>query len=306
MPRGSKSVTPDGKKLRALRAKARKTQKEVIRGTRVQLRTYQRAEKGEPISQEILGEIAKCYGLSLGDLMMGLPREANRSRVRLEPCDGKGARILLRDLRLASELKIRFEVDPYGEVATIIADIVRFCKMHHAESREEIEEDAFIEAVGELNGKIAELYSHGVNVLFVNYLYWTIEDHPIADPSVLCPTGRELFCGQNPRARAPMMDSRFSLVFSEESTGVCEELISPRETKETAYRQANEDNFQLGINPHDLEECLKGSGSRLTSFLDHREYVKSYRVAWNERMGKIGGEDQLALPAPQTKLRLVE
>ena len=60
-----KGIRIDGKKLRDLRTKEGKTQKGVIAGSAVQLRTYQRAEHGQLILPDLAEQIARRFKVDL-------------------------------------------------------------------------------------------------------------------------------------------------------------------------------------------------------------------------------------------------
>jgi len=65
-----KGILPDGKKLKELRKKLGKTQKGLIQGSSVELRTYQRAEQGLPILPEILQQIGLLLSADLAQLRL--------------------------------------------------------------------------------------------------------------------------------------------------------------------------------------------------------------------------------------------
>ena len=150
-----RSAKPDGAKIKKLREALGKTQKELLRSSAVHHRTYQRAEQGKPISRSVLSEIATLLRVPVSDIMLkDGSRSDQRASVRLRSCNGRGAARIVSELQtLWGKLEFDFQVDPYGEVATLIADLVRFCKMHHADTLDKFmaNEDEYIEAVGELN-----------------------------------------------------------------------------------------------------------------------------------------------------------
>lgn len=264
----SRSSVPDGPKIRKLREKTGKTQKEFLRGSQVTIRTYQRAEQGKPITRSLLSEIATLLRVPVADIMLSTGSE-QRSAVRLQACDGRGGAALLTDLQtLWGELKFDFRVDPYGQVAGLIADVVRFCKMNQASIDSFLEEPEFIEAVGELNTKIAELYTHGVNIYFASYLYWDVDDY--SDDV------------DGKTYSLPIMRERLKLIFSDAPHEQAEISIPAVERKESAYKRANARNAGRGVQPSDIAALVAGGapGSSTAEYSSaYEDYCKMRKAA---------------------------
>ena len=182
-----------------------KSQKELLRDSTVELRSYQRAEQGLAISPAVLREIAGLFKLPLADIVCKPDgdRGARSETVRLHPCDGKGGLKILSRLQCPVELRVGFDVDPYGDTATLIADMIRCCKINsYSDASVQLEDAEFIEAVGELNTKIAELYAVGVNIHFATYTRWETSMTQL-------PTGEAI--------RTPTCRSCLHILFSEQS-----------------------------------------------------------------------------------------
>jgi transcriptional regulator with XRE-family HTH domain len=257
---GSRSVVPDGPKLRAPREKTGKTQKELLRGTKLGLRTYQRAEQGLPVSRALLTEIAGALRVPMSDLVLG-KSSARRGAVRLHSCDGKGGVNLLRELQILwGELKFDFQVDPYGQIASQISDIVRFCQMHHGDSIDKfLAEPEFIEVAGELNTRIAELYAEGVNVFYAGLFYW--------DSGTRKHDGKEL--------NVPRMNERLTIVFSDQPEAMLTPVeCSNYETKESVFKRCHLRNRANGVMPGEVRSYAEGMSEG--SFV--QEYVPAYEA----------------------------
>lgn len=260
--KSQRSAKPDGVKIKKLREAAGKTQKELLRSSPVHPRTYQRAEQGKPISRSVLSQIATLLRVPVSDIMrQDGTRPDQRGSVRLRGCNGRGAASIISELQtLWGKLEFDFQVDPYGEVATLIADIVRFCKMNHADTIEKFLSEAdYIEAVGELNTRIAELYQHGVNMYSASYLYW--DDEASEDDD-----GNKVFL--------PRMCERMTIVFHDGPEILMEITIPELEQKDAVFKRCHARNRLAGLTPECLELLTKEATAGGT--------IKNYAAAFAE------------------------
>ena len=140
---------------------------------------------------------------------------------------------------LWGKLEFDFQVDPYGDIATQIADIVRFCKINHADTLEKfLAEAEYIEAVGELNTRIAELYQHGINIYSASYLYWDSEASKADD-------GTSVFF--------PRLCERMTVVFHDGPEALTEITIPELEQKDAVFRRCHARNRAAELTPEHLE-----------------------------------------------------
>ena len=176
----ARSAPANGEAIKLLRVKAKKTQKELIRSSQVDLRTYQRAENGEAISPATLREIAGLLNTTF-EVSVKNNDQTDGGQVRLYNCGGRGALQILKLLQKApGSVRYSYDLDPVPEEAERIAVVVDFCNAHTNKSFSE--EDpaylgdasaAYIRAVGQLNEKLSELAKVGVNLFLGSYMYWT-------------------------------------------------------------------------------------------------------------------------------------
>ena len=128
-----KGIRIDGKKLQDLRKKQGKTQKGVIAGSTVQLRTYQRAEQGEQILPDLAGQIARLVGAELKDIRADRgsdDKPSNSYRLNDLICVGAGK--LLEALQGADEdcAQYEFEINPRSDIAKSVAQFIEFSELH--------------------------------------------------------------------------------------------------------------------------------------------------------------------------------
>jgi transcriptional regulator with XRE-family HTH domain len=261
-----RSARPDGAKIKNLREALGKTQKELLRSSPVHHRTYQRAEQGTAISRAVLSQIATLLRVPVADIMFkDSSRPEQRASVRLRSCDGRGAAKIVSELQtLWGKLEFEFQVDPYGEIATLIADVVRFCQMNHADTLGKfLAEPEYIEAAGELNTRIAELYQHGVNIYSASYLYWDSEASKDDD-------GKSIFL--------PQLCERMTIVFHDGPETLTEITVRELEQRDAVYRRCHARNYAAGLTPDYLvllthEAAATGTISNYPTA--YAEYCKS-------------------------------
>lgn len=276
-----RTLRADGEKIKQLRAATGKTQKELLRGSHVQMRSYQRAEQGLGVSPAILQEIAALFKRPLGDVCKSeAPKydDYRGSTFRLHPCDGKGGRTIVHNLQCGIDIRFTFDVDPYGSTASLIADVVRFCKLNrYTQDADLLEDDDFIEAVGELNSKIAELYVLGVNIHYAVFLRWE--------------TNRDTL-GQDQLVRLPTCKHCLEIVFSERS-GVIHKPMHFWETYEQVCRSCHRSNFGHRVTPEQLSDYL----CEIDGSMADRDFLANYAAYIRKETlgGKSGPEEPLLL-----------
>ena len=263
-----------------------KLQKQLLLGSNIGMRTYQRAEEGSAISEGVLREIAALFKVPVADILMGRVDGGLGNTVRLHPCDGKGALGVLQILQgWPGELRVDFEVDANGDAATIMADVVRCCEMNQADRDHKTDLGAaeFIEAVGELNAKIAALYALGVNIHFTNYPRWeTYRDHLSTGQSIRVPTCKPVT----------------HIVFSEQSD-VIHRHMSRSETYERVCAECHYGNYGHDISPEQLKQYVE---AQVGGFANNR-FVRAYEEYLQRRSAS---EPQREKNAQRKPLRLIE
>lgn len=120
------SVIANGEAIKKFRLAAKKTQKEVLRGSTVQLRTYQRAEGGKSTSRETLGEIARLLNVTF-EAVVEDKAEKGRGQVKLYKCAGKGGSQILKLVQGSPEsLRYKFDLDPGPDEAEKLRRLLIF------------------------------------------------------------------------------------------------------------------------------------------------------------------------------------
>ena len=277
-----RSMKPDGTKIRSLRLGLGKTQPQIIHGSQVQLRTYQRAEQGIPLAPETLRDVASLFNLPLTEVLKReaeLEAESKAENVRLHSCDGKGGLKILRELQAyPGDVQFKFDIDPYSEVATHLGEFVTLCELHNSSkgspAGHRLHNADFIEVVGELNNKIAQLYDLGVNVYFGKFYAWRV------DSTIRALDSREF------RVRYPARSSRLRFVFSERTGGMIrEETIAPFESRSGVFQRAAKANLDIQIEPDAVEFCLNDM-----FFYSEPEFADYYSASWERAAEHFSAE----------------
>ena len=275
---GQKGVTINGGKIKRLRQKEGKTQKELIKGTQLTLRTYQRAEEGKPVSASVGRDIAGIFKTPLAEIVSATTKsETTSNSLRFQPCNGKGGMKIMQELRHGIySLDFEFEIDPNAEVSKLVGEVVRICQK--VGSGEEIfKNDTLIEAVGELNEKLTTLQERGIHVHFAKEYYWRVDkkDVPYSEPDI--------------SVAVPRIEAQFNMVFSEES-GVISRALNNFFTKVQAFNRCHRFNYKAGISADLVREI-----DRISFFSD--EYADGYeeylKTATPESVAKEEEEEDI-------------
>lgn len=274
---GKRSVALNGAKIKKLREKAGKTQKELIRDSQLTLRTYQRAEQGLPISTGVGRHIAGIFKTPLEEIVYSPANaEAPSKALRFQPCNGKGGMNILKEVRYGRhKLDFDFEVDPNAEVAKLIAEIIRVCEKASAKEGH-LENAELIEAVGQLNAKLTALHEHGIHVHFAKEYFW---QHEIK--------GSPYHVEPDFSAWVPSIESRFNFIFSEESGAISRPQSSWYE-KTAVRRRCHRQNYKAGLSAEQIRMVL---ASYQQEFAD--EYAKYLQTATPESVEKEEEEEEL-------------
>lgn len=184
----ARSIVAKGDAIKKLRLEAKQTQKELVRGSAVPLRTYQRAEQGKAISPETLREIARLLKVSF-EAVVKNDAESDTGQIRLYRCAAKGGLQIMNLIQgRPGDVTYSFNLDPGPVEAEKIAVVVDFCKAHTTAGCPtipgvKIDESvpyfgagspSFIRAVGQLNEKLGQLVEAGVNVFVGSYFYFNV------------------------------------------------------------------------------------------------------------------------------------
>ncbi len=182
---GPRSVTPDGRKIKELRRRRNKTQKELLHGhyEEVKVRTYQRAEQGKPISRDNLEAIANILEVEVGELIAeDNVGESDHLRLkRHTPASGSKLFATLRDQ--VDDLQIEFECEPGEEQAEKLAETCELLTTIQRSGESgppwgDPEDDVFeppaekVKAIGRLNSAIGWLEKHEIRLFCGVYVTW--------------------------------------------------------------------------------------------------------------------------------------
>jgi transcriptional regulator with XRE-family HTH domain len=277
-------VRANGDAIKKLRLAAKKTQKELIRGSTVQHRTYQRAEEGKSTSRETLAEIARLLNVTF-EAVVKDEAEKGRGQVKLYNCAGKGGSQILKLVQGApGSIHYNFDLDPDPGEAEKIAGVVEFCKLHTRMGRGIIpgvkqEFDApylskmsadFIRAAGELNAKLSEVTKLGVKVFVGSYWYWDTLLEAI-EPDV----------EDEEYIKHPKQCRRVLITFSErDEEFILEDGPRKSELKEACYERAARWNSERNYHPDVIEKRLQKD----YVFLElHQRFLAFNREYWNKK-----------------------
>lgn len=240
----SKGILPDGKKIKELRKQAGKSQKGMIQGSPIELRTYQRAEQGLPVLPEILQRIGVLFSKDPSELRLSKqPAKQSEHSFRLYCASHHGANKLVTELqRWTTNVEFRFEISPGTEVAERVATTVEFCQAL------EITEDAQarmspaqkIRAIGQLNDLLGTLASDGVHTYAGEYYTYDDEVEQIEiDPET----------SETRTIKSPGITSHLRIVFAGQQHDFILNTYSTYRTWEAAAQRATRWNLKHGIEP---------------------------------------------------------
>jgi transcriptional regulator with XRE-family HTH domain len=270
MARKSRAVIPDGEKIKNLREASGRTVNELLAGSTVHVRNYQRAERGEKISPEYLQLIAALFKRSLSDLIRQDEKKDNStgSQVRLHSCKGKGGYNIIAALQgRPSDVQFEFRTDPAEDAALRIAEIIKFCEQYtlSAGADDEIAEFVllksadFIKVVGQLNSKISDLLANsGINVFFGHQYYWYTELFGADDNKE-----SDFFL--------PTLKRRVRIIFADCSDDFIREESLTQDSRERRFECCARVNIKNGIDPNTLKALLGNKA------VWHSEFINYYR-----------------------------
>lgn len=271
MAKRSKGIPADGKKIQELRKKAGKTQKGLLSSSTIELRTYQRAEKGEHILPELLEQIATLLGTQLKDIRAdkATPAQVPNS-YRLHNLLVVGAHKFLKELQgHHSRVNYDFAINPNSALAERVAEMIDYCR--HFEitindgSVQTLDPASAIRVVGALNDRAASLSTDGVHVYFGRYTEYDIRK----DEHTLFPT--EVTGGDPIVPYHAVPDFRLRIMFSNESSEFITKTFSSWLSFEEASVRSVKTNLKLGIHPDWFEP---------NPFGFDEDYVSAYRAAY--------------------------
>lgn len=265
----AKGVKANGAKIKELRLKANKSQKSLIHSSTVELRTLQRAEKGQPVLPAILQQIAQLLDVPLTDLTLADADPDESNAYRLYNARTVGGRKLYSALHdWGVHYHYSFAIDPDGTLAATIADIVRYFQSLAISTIDDHVHDPAqkITSIGAINDQLAMLEDNGIWVYFGKYKEWTVKKENIR-------FGPELTGGGTVSPSNLSVSEHVKLRFSAENCGYLTDTFFEIYSRERAQKQAFKDNLQRGIHPDWLEDC--------SSLVFHRSFLDAYREAYD-------------------------
>jgi transcriptional regulator with XRE-family HTH domain len=283
LPVPMKGVLPDGKKIKELRKKLGKTQKGLIQGSGVELRTYQRAEQGLPILPEILQQIGLLLSADLAQLRLDRtqqPEQENSFRLQCVSTDGSSR--LVADLQgWSPKVEYRFAINPSGEVAEMVAAVVECCQSleikNHLTAR--LSPAQRIRVIGRLNDMLGALTNYEVHTYAGSYYTWDDQDQIVPD---------KIWEHSNEPIsyRLPSIESNLRLVFSHQQHPFIVGTYSSWQSKKEAFARAINWNLIHQIKPEWIDEPFDD------------EFTNTYREAYIQKLVAQGAEPALQLPPP--------
>ena len=284
----TKGILPDGKKIRELRERVGKTQKGLIQGSGIELRTYQRAEQGRPILPEWLQRISVLLNTDLKELRIEKDHAPNAKELfRLQCISENGANKLLNELQsLFGKVEYRFEINPTTKDAEQVAALVEYCQelvISNCDEEDKILEPASkIRAIGRLNDMLTSLASKKIYVFTGEYQLWGVQIVKVRTPE---PDGLVI------KASFPNLSTKLRIVMKNDAAPHINETYSPwRSTRENAYQQAIAANLEAGILPDWLECAVREA-------LFWYGFIAEYRREYDRRKTQQNSPLQLAGPA---------
>ncbi|HVZ03270.1 hypothetical protein [Hyphomicrobium sp.] len=281
----TKGVLPDGNAIKQLRKKLGKTQKGLIQGTTIELRTYQRAEQGVRILPEVLGQIAVVLRADPVALRANKNEVSNGSAVfRLQSISNAGGNQLVKELQTSWTDKIdyNFKINPSGAVAEEVAELVDYCQeleITAHSNRKPLSPANKIRAIGKLNDLISNLAAKGVFAYVGSYNEWDTKRQAVGE-MIWEESGEPI------EARTPSIRKRIRVVFAHEDTDLITGTYSTWSTRESAYERAIAKNLELGIHPDWLQE----------HWVFDDDFIEEYRAAFERQNSPQASVPQLVKP----------
>jgi len=260
-----KGILPDGKKIKELRKKLGKTQKGLVQGSGVELRTYQRAEQGLPILPEILQQIGLLLSADQAQLRLDRTQPAEQENsFRLHCVSTDGASRLVTELQgWSSKVEYRFAINPSGEVAEKVAATIEYCQSLAVTNSvaPRLSPANKIRAIGQLNDMLGELALHEVHTYAGSYYTWDDREEIVAD-LVWEQDGEPI------SYKMPAIESNLRLVFSHKAHPFIVGTYSSWQSKQEATSRAITWNLEHKIKPQWINEPFDD------------EFTNAYREAY--------------------------
>jgi transcriptional regulator with XRE-family HTH domain len=242
----AKGVRPDGAKIKDLRFKAKKSQKSLIHGSTVELRTLQRAEKGEPVLPAILQQIASLLDVPYTDITLDDAASDQGNTYRLYNVKKLGGRKLYSALHnWGIEYNYSFAIDPDFELATLIADAIRYFQSFPIQSFDDyvIDPAQKILSIGAINDQLSKLESHCVWVYLGKWKEWNVKKEEDIR------FGPDLTGGGTVSPSNLEVTEHVSIRFSGENVEYLVDTFFEFYSYERAVQHAIRDNLERGIHP---------------------------------------------------------
>lgn len=245
--RKSKGITPDAKKIKELRTELGKSQKDLIRGSSVELRTYQRAEQGIAVLPVMLQEIATLLGVEANELRNDKAQTPKSSDVfRLHCMTRDGANKLVQQLQdWNSYVQYSFQINPTAQVANDVAALIEFCQtieISEANGRDPfdlLDPASNIRAIGKINDMLSALAEHGIYAYAGSYCWHTER---------MCML-KYLKDGQPIHAMVPTLQRKLRIIFSHEETEYIIGTYPSSSTEPKSFKRAIAWNLNEQIHP---------------------------------------------------------
>lgn len=238
-------VKPNGELLSQLRKERGGTLKLLLRETAITAKTFQRAERGEPIQEEHMQNIATLFGRALSDLVLASTDERadakftsvnDETQIKLLNLKSQGGIYLASKMKFAPVTFVcRWDINPNSELAEEIAGFMEHLEgLAHKMCRIALKDSEFIRVVGRLNDMAEKLFARGVFVYVNSYVAYSSGMFTPRDD-----TYRPF--------RVPRSEWCVGLLFSSEDTGSIT-LRRPKSLHE-AFDAAASINVKSGITP---------------------------------------------------------
>jgi transcriptional regulator with XRE-family HTH domain len=289
MTKSSKKGCPaDGEKIKELRNRLGKTQRQLIESIGVTLRTLARAENSENISPSNLQAIAGALGMPVEEIRrdadeVGDPHRINLRLNRLEPLKASKLIKMLQDD--VSEIHVEFEIDPDEAMGEQIAETIELCEWFRSYHEKaswawqkdsddpdptgELSASARIRKIGRLNSLLQKLTEGDVRLFTGTYADWNWAVEKYAH----WPEGTF--------RKAFIHSRKFLMVgFTDHETDYLTRTVQVFGTKEMAIKKAWDHNMSNRVPPDYLAE------------LDlPPDVLEKYKKAFNDQRDS-GGSDE--------------
>jgi transcriptional regulator with XRE-family HTH domain len=264
----AKGVKANGTKIRELRLKANKSQKSLINGSTVELRTLQRAEKGEPVLPAILQQIAQLLEVPLTDLTLASHDHQQTNAYRLYNARTVGGRRLFSALHdWDVQYHYAFSIDPDQELATSIAATIRYFQSLAITTIDDYVADPAdkILTIGRINNCLAELENKGVWIYFGKFTECTVKK----ESTILF--GPDLTGAGTVSPSNVAVSFHAKIRFSNENVEYLTDSFYEVYTRDRAEQKAIRENLERGIHPDWLDAC--------SPLVFHSSFLEAYRKA---------------------------